>query len=224
VGLASLLEPYLEDRIPTGAEVDAATITTEELRKEQAVDHICNKLLLSAEKYLLYDLNEVGILVRKSPFDGSQQIMVPQSLVSRVLYLEHYPTAAGHPGAHRMFHTIRKTFFCPCIAEDVYETVRQCDLCARNRISEKRNANPLKGPRERAFGVRCDGYPRTALADETRKLLSLGDQRPLLKGYKDGPPANSYRFVGRPSILRPLGLRVRTAGLPPDRQRTAVYC
>jgi Integrase zinc binding domain len=87
---------------------------------EQAVDPVCNKLLLSAYKSLLYDLNELGILEHKSPFDGSQQIVVPQSLVSRILYLEHYPTAAGHPGSHRMFQTIRKTFFWPRIVEDVY--------------------------------------------------------------------------------------------------------
>jgi Integrase zinc binding domain len=144
VGLASLLEPNSDDRIPTGAEADVATISTEELRQEQALDPICNKLLLSTDKSLSYDLNEVGILVRKSPFDGSQQIVLPQSLVSRILYFEHYPPAAGHPRAHRMFQTIRKTLFWPRIAEDVYETFRQCDLCARNRLSEKRKTKPLK--------------------------------------------------------------------------------
>jgi Integrase zinc binding domain len=118
-------------------------VSTEELRTEQAVDPVYKKLVVSADKSLLFDLNEVGILVRKSPFDGSQQIVVPQSLVSRILYLEHYPPAAGHPGAHRIIQTILKTFFWPRIAEDVYETVRQCDLCARNRISEKRKTNPL---------------------------------------------------------------------------------
>jgi Integrase zinc binding domain len=113
VGLASLLEPNSDDRIPTGAEVDVATVSTEELRKEQAVDPVCKNLLLSADKSLLYDLNEGGILVRKSPFDWSLRIVVPQSLVSRILFLEHYPPAASHPGAHRMFQTIRKTFFWP---------------------------------------------------------------------------------------------------------------
>jgi Integrase zinc binding domain len=43
-----------------------------------------------------------------------------------------------------MFQTIRKTFFWPRIAEDVYETVLQCDIFARNRISEKMKTNPLK--------------------------------------------------------------------------------
>jgi Integrase zinc binding domain len=166
VGLASLLEPNSDDRIPTGAEVDVATVSAEKLRKEQAVDPVCKKLLLSADKSLLYDLNEVGILVRKSPFDGSQQIVVPQSLVSQILYLEHYPPTAGHPGAHHMFQTIRKTFFWPRIAEDVYETVRQCDLCARNRISEKSKTNQLKlfpanGPLESVAMDILGPLPRT---------------------------------------------------------------
>jgi Integrase zinc binding domain len=43
-----------------------------------------------------------------------------------------------------MFQTIRKTFFWPRIAEDVYETVRKCDIFTRNRISEKRKTNLLK--------------------------------------------------------------------------------
>jgi hypothetical protein len=85
VGLASLLESNSDDRITTGTEVDVAIISPEELRKEQVVNPICKKLLLSAEKSLWYDLNEAGILIRKSPFDGSQQIVVPQSLVSRIL-------------------------------------------------------------------------------------------------------------------------------------------
>jgi Integrase zinc binding domain len=117
-----------------------------------------------------------------------------------------------------MFQTIRKTFFWPRIAEDVNKTVRQCDLCIRNRISEKMKTNPLKllpanGPQESVAMDILGPLPR----DETRKPLSLGDQRPLLQGYQDGPPANSYRLFGRPSILRPLRLRVRTACLSPDR-------
>jgi hypothetical protein len=71
--------------------------------------------------------------------------------------------------------------------------------------------------RERAPVVRCHGHSRTAPADETLKSFYIGDQRPLLQGYQDGPPANSHRIVGLPSILRPLGLHVRTTGLSPER-------
>jgi hypothetical protein len=43
-----------------------------------------------------------------------------------------------------MFRTIRRSFFWPHMVEDVYETVHQCESCARNRIAEKRRSNPLK--------------------------------------------------------------------------------
>jgi hypothetical protein len=151
VGLASLLEPNSDDRIPTGAEVDVATVSTEELLTEQAVDPVCKKLLLSADKSLLHDLNEAGILVRKSPFDGSQQIVVPQSLISRILYLEHYPPASGHPGAHRMFHTIRKTFSGP----------------ASRKTSTRRFDNAICVPgilyRRKGRRTRSSSFPRTGL-------------------------------------------------------------
>jgi Integrase zinc binding domain len=137
-----------------------------ELRTEQAVDPVCKKLLLSAEKSLLYELNEVGILVRNSPFDGSQQVGA-------------LSPAAGHPGAHRMFQTIRKTFFWPRIAEDIYETVRQCDLCPRNRISEEMKTNPLKlfpanGPLESVSVHILGSLPRTKHGN--RFLLVISDR------------------------------------------------
>jgi Integrase zinc binding domain len=43
-----------------------------------------------------------------------------------------------------MFQTIRRTFVWPRIAEDVYEAVTTCRVCARNRIAEKIKTNPLK--------------------------------------------------------------------------------
>jgi transposase InsO family protein len=78
-----------------------------------------------------------------------------------------------------MFQTIRKTFFWPRIAEDVYETVRQCDLCARNRISEKRKTNPLKlfpsnGPLESVSMDILRPLPRTKHGN--RFLLMISDR------------------------------------------------
>jgi hypothetical protein len=119
-------------------ERNVATVSSDELRTAKAADKTFQMLLLQKSKTLMYELNKDGILVRFSSFDGSQQVVVPQNLVSRILYMEHYIPSAGHPGAHRMFQTIRRTFFWPRIAEDVYETVRKCDVCARNRIAEKR--------------------------------------------------------------------------------------
>jgi hypothetical protein len=78
-----------------------------------------------------------------------------------------------------MFQTIRKTFFWPRIAEDVYETARQCDLCTRNRISEKMKTNPLKlfpanGPLESVSMYILGLLPRTKHGN--RFLLVISDR------------------------------------------------
>jgi hypothetical protein len=125
-------------------ERNVATVSSDELRTAQAADETCQRLLLQTSKTPMYDLNKDGLLVRVSPVDGSQHVVVHQSLVSHILYMEYYPPSAGHPGAHCMFQTIRRTFIWPWIAVDVYEPVRKYDVCARKHIAEKRKTNPLK--------------------------------------------------------------------------------
>jgi transposase InsO family protein len=93
--------------------------------------------------------------------------------------MEHCPPSAGHPGAHRMFQAIRRTCFWPRIAEDVCKTVRMCDVCARNRIAEKRKTNPLKlfparGPLESVAMDILGPLPRTKHGN--RFLLVIADR------------------------------------------------
>jgi transposase InsO family protein len=87
--------------------------------------------------------------------------------------------AVSHPGAHRMFRTMRRSFYWPHMAEDVYETVRQCEACARNRISERRHTNflklfPAKGPLESVAMDILGPLPRTK--DGNRFLLVIADR------------------------------------------------
>jgi transposase InsO family protein len=65
-----------------------------------------------------------------------------------------------------MFATLRRQFFWPRMAMDVYESVRQCDAFARNRISDKRHTNPLQifaanGPMESVAMDILGPLPRT---------------------------------------------------------------
>jgi Integrase zinc binding domain len=127
----------------------------------------------------LYDLDDRGVLIRIAPSDGSKQVVVPKSLRSKFLYLEHYPMAVAHPAAHRMFRTMRRSFYWPHMAEDVYETVRQCDACARNRISERLYTNflqlfPAKGPLESVALDILGPLPRTKHGN--RFLLVIADR------------------------------------------------
>jgi Integrase zinc binding domain len=92
----------------------------------------------------LFDLDSRGLFIRIAPRNGTRQIFVPRGLIRRIMVNEHYPDPAGHPGAHRMFLSLRRAYFWPGMAADVYETVKRCDACARNRINERRKTNPLK--------------------------------------------------------------------------------
>ena len=179
VGLALVTVPDEISVIPSGLEAGVASITLDELREAQAADPDCQRFLSLTARAELFDLNDDGILVRIAPSDGSRQVVVPKVLVSRILFLEHYPPTVGHPGAHKMFRTIRRSFFWPQMVEHIYETVRQCDPCARNRISEKRRTNPLKlfpaqGPLESVAMDILGPLPRTKHGN--RFLLVIADR------------------------------------------------
>jgi hypothetical protein len=179
---------------------------------------LLRQLMLSADKSLFYDLNEVGILVRKFPIRR-----VPTDRGTPVSGFTNPTLRALSPSCG----SSRSPPHVPDDSEDLLlapnrgRRLRDCStmrsLYPESYIGENENESAQALSRERASGVPFHVHSGTAPADETRKSFSIGDQRPVLQCCQDGPPANSYRIVGSPSILRPLGLRVRTAGLPPHR-------
>jgi hypothetical protein len=82
-------------------------------------------------------------MVRVALLDGVRQIVVPAAFVSRLIHLEHCPRTVTYPGVTRMLRTICWTYFWPNMAEDVLETIRQCDACAWNPITLSWRTNPL---------------------------------------------------------------------------------
>jgi hypothetical protein len=124
VGLALVTVPDEISVIPTGLDAGAAAITFDELLEAQSADPDCQRFLSLTARADLFDLNDDVILIMIAPSDGSRQIVVAKDLVSRGLSLEHYPPSVGHPGAQKMFRTIRRSFFWAHMVENVYETVR----------------------------------------------------------------------------------------------------
>ena len=111
-------------------------------------------------------LDHQGILVRVSPLDDSNQVIVPESLRPRLLANGYYAAVSGHPGGRRMYETMRKKFYWPSMSMDVYTTVLQCDKCARNRVVFRKHANNLKlfpprGPLENTIIDILGPLPRT---------------------------------------------------------------
>jgi RNase H-like domain found in reverse transcriptase/Reverse transcriptase (RNA-dependent DNA polymerase)/Integrase zinc binding domain/Integrase core domain/Chromo (CHRromatin Organisation MOdifier) domain/Retroviral aspartyl protease len=128
----------------TVEEVLPQTLQLEEIIREQASDPDCKTFALSTGRDSLFDYNESGLLVRKAPLDGVEQIVIPVSLQPRLLHVEHFPRTAGHPGVSRMFRSLRRRYFWRNMSTDISETVRRCVTCAKNRISERKRTSFLK--------------------------------------------------------------------------------
>jgi Integrase zinc binding domain len=119
-------------------------ITLNELRYEQDRDPDIMELLATGRPGRVIDVNPYGIIVRKAPLDGCEQILVPSLLRPRVYYLEHHPKSIGHPGVTTMFATMRQRYFWRNMYKDVEETVRQCTPCAKNRVQERNRVSMMK--------------------------------------------------------------------------------
>jgi len=55
--------------------------------------------------------NAQGLRFRRAPLDRATQLYVPKSLRTEILTLEHAPAHAGHPGANKMYVSMRRFFY-----------------------------------------------------------------------------------------------------------------
>jgi hypothetical protein len=156
-------------------------IQLEELRTEQEADDECRELFESSLRnaHPIIDMDRDGILVRKAPLDGSEQIVVPKALRARLLHLEHFPKAVGHPGVTKMFRSMRRRYFWRHLFQDVENTVKQCAQCARNNVQERQHANymklfPANEPLEYVAIDLLGPLPKTAHGN--RYLLVISDR------------------------------------------------
>ena len=130
-----------------------SAISTEELIREQGRDPFCKKIRISLDRGrpVPFVEDESGVLFRTQ--EGHPQLVIPRSLVPRVLWLSHYPKAAGHPGETKLYRTLRRHFYWTTLSVDAVNTVRNCVSCARNRVKLRRNSKklqlfPASGPLE----------------------------------------------------------------------------
>jgi hypothetical protein len=154
-------------------------ISREEIRHEQSKDDECDALRMSRVKGGIIDVDEDGILVRIVPLDGSRQIVVPCSLRPRLLWLEHFRDIAAHPGVSQMFAAMRRRFYWRNMHKIVEETVRNCTVCAKNRVTERKRISflkflPASGPHEFVAMEILGPLPKTEHGN--RFLLVISDR------------------------------------------------
>jgi len=85
------------------------------LAKEQLDDSVCQearKHLNTMNQTRFYE-NGDGMLCRHGQQEGTQQVVVPRSLVADVLKREHSSPLGGHPGETKMYRTLRRRCYWP---------------------------------------------------------------------------------------------------------------
>ena len=143
-------------------------VTVSEILQGQREDSYCRAMTSEVGKAgSHFEVNRIGLLCRKAPVDGSLQVVIPQSLRARVLYLSHYPRLQGHPGATRMYETMRRDYYWPHMASDIHQTVTDCRSCARVRGTLRRHQKkltlfPAAGPLEFVAMDLFGPLPKTA--------------------------------------------------------------
>jgi len=87
-----------------------APLTLAELLEGQAEDGRCKEVRAAMDGNYKSRFHEDPncLLVRTAPLDGAAQVYVPTHMRYRVMIREHYPPQAGHPGANKMYTSMRR--------------------------------------------------------------------------------------------------------------------
>jgi len=121
-------------------------ISMAELAKEQLADSICQEIrkdMDTTDRTRFYE-NCDGILCRHAQQEGAQQVVVPRSLVADVLEREHSSPLGGHPVETKMCRTLRRRYYWPSLAADVFGWVAACATGAKNRLMEIRSSSAMR--------------------------------------------------------------------------------
>jgi len=178
--------------------------------------------VIDSGKPTRFVLDEEGRLVRRQLTTDVLQVHIPEALRAREMRLEHYPTSKGHHGLQRMYAAMKHCFYCESMIEDLYDFVRQCPPCAKNRLQERRHTSPttLFPPKEpltevgidilgpllntvdgnRYVFVMPDHFSKLTRTVALRRITAVMVASALLTAWVAafGPPTASYRTrVGR---------------------------
>jgi len=127
------------------APVPPPPIAAEELVRAQGADGRCQQLraVIDSGKPTRFVLDEGRRLVRRQPTTDVMRVYIPEALRGRVMGLEHYPASKGHSGVQRMYAAIKRCFYWESMIVDLYDFVRQCPPCTKNRLQERRHTSPM---------------------------------------------------------------------------------
>ena len=135
----AVLDPRPQNR-------ETARIPLGELAQKQADDEFCQevKQLLDTSDPTRFYQNADGLLCRDGHRAGSQQLLIPRSLVKDVIRAEHSSPLAAHPGGSRMYQTLRDQYYWPSLAANVFGCVTACPTCAKKHLMGTQSTAPMR--------------------------------------------------------------------------------
>jgi len=144
VGVTKRSRGVLDPRRPENSQ--ALPIPLAELATAQQADNFCQKVQkdLNTTEATRFYVNGDDILCRQGHQQGVQQVVVPQSLKKDILQREHSSPLGAHPGATRMYQTLRRRYYWPSLVADVFGWVAACPTCAKNRLMETRSTSSMR--------------------------------------------------------------------------------
>lgn len=118
-------------------------ISMEVMVRAKQLDHFfidMLEMINDGESIPFVDDNKTGILVRQ--LYDKPQVVVPKEQRSWILQMAPYSLAAAHPGGRKIYRTLQVDYYWPSMSLYVYNTVRNCRTCPKERVgARKRNTN-----------------------------------------------------------------------------------
>jgi transposase InsO family protein len=169
-------EPETQNKPRGDTEVE---LTRENVLSEQQKYSYCKKLI---EQIKLGQETEVvisndGLLYHGQTLDEAK-LIVPKTLILRIIKMHHDKVFAGHQGILRTRDLLKLYYFWPTLNRDVERYVKECDSCAKFKVGRNPSA-PLGQlpettvPFEQTSMDICGPYPETRLGN--RYLLTFMD-------------------------------------------------
>ena len=153
-------------------------LTRDEVKQAQRQDKFCKSLEVGRAKGRSeYFLDDDGLIYRRRR-NNEHQLVVPASLVDKVIGLNHDPVTVGHPGRNRTLDILCLRFYWPGMRRKVEAYVQRCHTCQQTKPRHEFKA-PMgevtkpKTPFEVTAMDVCGPFPKTP--DGNRYLLTFMD-------------------------------------------------
>ena len=92
-----------------------------------------------------------GYSVEDGQFLYLKRLCVPAKLRLKILREAHEGPLASHPGYHKMYENLKKSFFWPKMKKDALEFAKQCLVCQKIKVRESkvaRDAPAFRHPKD----------------------------------------------------------------------------